>query len=222
VTGLLEYVERVVDAGLQVSLGAEEARYHAVVEADADYSAASGRGTSRPWFTLDNLANPLGAQLYRELVERVWPLDAPMPAVAPEEYRAVVELLDAVPPGAHVELGEWVLRKRRELSQRGGRSSGVFRTAGLPPIVHLCADHHTLPTKEDFTAELGLLTAVRAEQFAEQTGGDRTALGIGHRVDPDGIDQIYVLVRGLEDVPAELRGDVEERFGVPQFASAGD
>lgn len=222
VTGLLEYVERVIEANLHVPLGEEQARYRAVVEADAEYSKASGRDTSRPWFSLDNLASPMGAQLYRELVERVWPLDAPMPAVEPEDYRAVVELLDAVPPGVHVELGEWILRKRYELSQGAGRSSGLFVTAGLPPIVYLCADHESFPAPEDFTAELGVLTAVRAEQFAEQTGGQRTALGIGHRVDPGGVDHLYVLVRGLADVPDELRAEVEERLSVARFDTAVD
>lgn len=217
VTGILEYASRIIDSDVNVPLGAERVRFQALVAADAEHSHAARRSTSRPWFTLDNLMDPMGAQLYRELVERVWPMDAEMPAVEPEEYRTVVELLDAVPPSIHVEVGRWILGKRRKLAQEGGSRSGGLAASDLPPIVYMCADEDAFPDVRDFDAELGLLTAVRAEQYADQTGAHRSALGIGQRVDPEGIDYRYVLVQNLNDVPVDLRANIEKRYGTGRF-----
>lgn len=215
VTGILEYVSRVIDSDLDVPLGDERARFQAVVDADTEHSDASQPTTSRPWFSLDSLSDPLGAQLYRELVERVWPADAEMPSVEPEDYRKVIELLDAIPPSMHVELGHWILGKRAALARQGGRQSGVISAVDLPPIVYMCADHNAFGDVVDFDAELGLLTAVRAEEYQEQTGSVRSALGVGHRVDPEGIDYRYIMVRDLHEVSPEARAEIEHRFGVP-------
>jgi hypothetical protein len=86
VTAVLTYVRRVLESQgvVTVPLGHEAERFHQVVRADARYASASG-STSRPWLTADSLRDPTGADLYKELLTRLWPPDAARPHVPIEE-----------------------------------------------------------------------------------------------------------------------------------------
>jgi hypothetical protein len=69
-----------------------------------------------------------------------------------------------------------------------------------------------------FDSELALLSAVRGHEIAEQLGRTVPVLGIGHLVDPDGIDYRYVFQDPPLDVPDELRRTVEDERGILDLA----
>ena len=56
-------------------LGVRPSGSGSIVGADARYADAGGP-MSRPWLTASSLADPTGADLYRELLTRLWPPDA--------------------------------------------------------------------------------------------------------------------------------------------------
>ena len=93
VTAVLIYVRRVLEAGSAAAepLGSEAERFQRMVEADSHYAGAGGPW-SQPWLSTANLEDPLGADLYRELLTRLWPLDAERPHVPITDLRRVLEL----------------------------------------------------------------------------------------------------------------------------------
>ena len=160
---MLTFVERVLDAGLQVPLGDEHTRFAAMRDADvADHGAAA-------WLTEDTYVDPVGAQLYRELVDRVWPNDRPLPAVSIADYRLVVDFLDSAAPRVLPQLGRWILRKRQEQVERG-RAGGLLLLDRDRLLVYKAAAWDGHACEERFDAELVLSAVVRSAEATAQTG----------------------------------------------------
>lgn len=186
-----------------------------LVEADAQLAGGGTHG----WFNLDALNDPPGAQLYRELLERVWPLGDPPPEVGVAEYRALVEYLDAVPPGVQVEIGRKMLELRQRLARTGKwQSSSVFVDKERL-LVLACDDLANQGELLAFDAELALLAAVRAHETAEQVDRVVPVLAVGHLVDPTGIDYRYLFQDPPVDVSADLRAGIEVRRGLLDVVS---
>ena len=161
VTALLTYVRRVLDAGIDVAvpLGSEAERFRRIVAADAQYADAGGP-MSRPWLTASSLADPAGADLYRELLTRLWPPDASRPHVPISDLRRVLEFLDALPPGMQATVGRWILRKRGEL-RTGPWASGAVMWSGDRLLVFGCARAGRYNEIERFDADLAAIACVR-------------------------------------------------------------
>lgn len=210
--GLLGYVQRALASAIQLNtpLGLELERFRVFVAADADAPGSPTR--TRPWLTFDALSDPVGADLYRALVEYVWPQNSALPKVTGESYRTIVEFLDSVPPGGQAEIGRWVLKKRNELIQTGRRSSGAWFTE-KKLFVYLCNSADNQPNLDQFLAELAALCTLRNTELMEQTGEFIPTLGIGVRTDQDGVDYRYFFMGESLSLPAELRRSLEWRFG---------
>lgn len=218
--GLLVYVQRALAEldNLSVPLGHELERFHAFVEADDAVVDSSGH--TRPWLTFDALSDPEGADLYRSLVECVWPHNSTLPQVAGAAYRTIVEFLDSVPPGSQAKLGRWVLKKRRELAQTGHRASGAWLTQ-KKLFVYLCNSGENEPSVDLFVAELAGLCTLRNTELKEQAGEFIPTLGIGVRTDQDGIDYRYFYMGESLQLPDELRRTFEWRFGQLSYRLRG-
>ena len=51
----------------------------------------------------------LYAALIDDLIEKVWPQDGPIAWREPDEYRAIVERLDRIPPAMRARLGRKII-----------------------------------------------------------------------------------------------------------------
>jgi hypothetical protein len=196
VTGLLVYVERVLAHGdvSAVPLGHEAGRFHQIVAADATYAAA-GEATSRPWLDTSALDDPLGADLYRQLLEGLWPAGQPAPSAPPEHVRAILEFLDGVPPAFQVDCGRWLLTKRRLLS-KGPWASGVQLIDGRRLFVFACTTtSHVADDVGMFEALVTNLASVRLDEAAAQDPGYTEGLAVGNLVADDGsVGYFYALL----------------------------
>lgn len=205
VTAILTYVRRVLAAGpaTAVPLGREQERFRQVVEADTRY-ASRGGPMSRPWLTVDNLRDETGADLYRELLIRLWPPDGSRSHVPISDLRRVLEFLDALPPSAQAKVGRWILRKRGEL-RTGLRSSGAVMWDDDRVLVFACARASEYEVIEHFDADIVALAAVRAREVREQGGHIVAVLAVGHLVADSYIDYRY----GYMEPPVEVSDDTK-------------
>jgi hypothetical protein len=218
-TGLIEYARRAIDAPIEPPLlGGEFQRFAAIVEADARLD----RGGTHGWFNFDALDDPDGAQCYRELLERLWPLDEPVPEVGVKIYRRIVEHLDAVPPGIQVALGRKMLDVRRRLAEHGTWQSSVS-VVDHKHLLVLAADRLSNHDGDisAFDAELAVLGAVRGHEVAEQAGMTVPVLAVGHLLDDQGISYRYIFQDPPADVPDDLRAVVERQRGRLDLAARG-
>ncbi|TFV52092.1 hypothetical protein [Blastococcus sp. TF02A-35] len=211
VTALLKYVRRVLAAEppLHVPLGQEQQRFLAVIEADARAGGTAG------WLTSEVYTDPVGAQLYRELVERVWPNDQSLPAVTLSNYRRVVDFLDATPPGAMPRLGRWLLAKRAQQAEHNGHASGLVILDQAWVLIFAAATW-TEPSDESiFDAVLAALAIVRSAEISTFQGYPVSALAVGHLVaENQHIDYRYVLPEGPVEPTQRERSLVLHNFGL--------
>jgi hypothetical protein len=220
VTGFLIYVERILESDVEarLPLGHEGERFRRVVEADAAFAAQGGQW-SQPYLTADALNDPIGAQLYRELLERIWPPDASRPLKVPiEDIRRVLEFLDGVPPGMQVTVGRWILRKRSALSG-GPWASGAVMFNRDRLLVFGCSKANLYDDIEQFDADLGTLAWVRADEVHRQGGTISSVLAVGHLVADGFIDYRYIYTEPPPEVPEDLRRHVLHQYGMFDLAT---
>lgn len=188
VTSVLTYVQRVVRARLVVPLGEEVSRFGAMRDADvADHGDAA-------WLTEDTYEDPLGAQLYRELVDRVWPNDRPLPTVPMADYRLIVNFLDSAAPRVLPQIGRWILSKRDE-QQKRSKSGGLLLLDYERLLVYKAATWDGPASEERFEAELVVSALVRSAEATAQTGRFVPSLAVGHLVGPHHVDYRYAFIR---------------------------
>ena len=122
----------------------------------------------------------MGADLFHDVIDKVWPDDGIIPWSSASEYRRIVEFLDAIPPQAQSELGRWFLRKRRELARGERKPSGVVRINRQDRFVYGCSDRKYWDRAESWQAHFHALTALRHAQALESGAApDSVTLGVG-------------------------------------------
>jgi SEC-C motif len=219
VTGLLIYVERILESEGEARrpLGHESERFQRMVEADAASAAQSG-GWSQAWLTAEALEDPTGAQLYRELLERIWAPDRCPPDFRIEDVRRVLEFLDGVPPGLQVKIGRWILRKRSELSHRPW-ASGAVMVKNDRLLVFGCSRAELSEDLDRFNADLAILAWVRADEVRRQGDTISSVLAVGHLVGDGFIDYRYIYAETQPEVPEDMRRYILHRHGMLNLAT---
>ncbi len=194
VTGLLGYVDRVLEyGGPPIPLGQEHQRFSQLAAADAAYAAAGGP-TTAPYLSWDARTDPLPVALYRELLERVWPESGRLPEVPLDDYRAIVEHLDAVPNGLQAEIGRSIRRRRDALRRDRAWQSGVALVEQQRAILYACDTHANYDIPDAFVARVAYLANARAVEFRTAYGRNVPTLGVGVLEGPEWLDYQYVLV----------------------------
>lgn len=221
----IHYVQRALRDRLHGRLGEEALRYAALYAADLDSVAASpGR--------LPMLADPgdfdeLGAAIFHDILDKVWPSDGIIPWRSADEYRSIVEFLDSIPPQAQSALGRWFLQKRRDIQEESRVSSGLSTLDHRDRLVFACSHLQHWPDAHSWLAQFTLLTALRHSQALE-SGAPKTTKTLGiaalveGRGEHSGAAYSFVLLSGLEaalKIPSELRRAQERRFGIFNHAS---
>lgn len=216
--GLIRYVHRALESGLNPGLGDEGSRYARLAEADA---LTAGSPTSVPVLPLAPLGDEdqFAADLFTDLVEVV--ADPTSLGWHPEEYLRIVERLDEVPTLARVRLGRRMIARFNEMVRDQGPRG--FFSMDRDTRARLCIlydfDHKVEadPTDRTFDALLAAYTTLRHSQAVE-SGEDASVgtLGVGVLHHPrDGRRYSFVLLEdALLTLPAVIRSDLEARFGV--------
>jgi hypothetical protein len=172
----LEYARRVLSDRSHVGLGREHERYAAMRKADEE--AAAPFPTSSPYLSDPDDFDALGTDLFHDVIEKIWPDDGPIPWTSADEYRAIVEFLDEVPPQLQSQIGRWFLRKRAEIAGGAHMSSGLIRLGLRDRLVFACSHIRHWGSARDWFAEFALLTSLRHQQ-ASETGADHDTRTLG-------------------------------------------
>jgi hypothetical protein len=219
VTGLLDYVSRCLEAqpGGPVPLGREEERFANLVEVDRAFALAGG-SRSLPYIDYSSLEDPLGAALYRDVLEHVWPPDDEL-SVPVEDYRRVNEHMDALPPSMAAAVGRWIAKKRGELDQGRRWSSGAVLSEHRLSVYACDAASNYDDGLWEFEASLAILSTLRGHEVVASGRADVETLGIGILIGDGWIDYRYFYAVPPLDLPSEDRRRAEWRWGRMDFTA---
>lgn len=225
VNGVLRYVQRVLDHGqaLTVAFGEERRRFAELAEADE--ASTAGSATAVPWLSYDGIDDPVAVAMYRELLEKVWGGEARGPTLTANQCRRILDVLDDVPVATQARIGRWVLDKRRTLRRTGRRASGCIAMGdgdGHSILVYVCDTEANEASRENWVAELGALTLVRAAGWHEQRHKHSQVVGIGVREADAGVEYSHMYSGGPAPVPADVRRRIEWRYGISDFRTGGN
>jgi len=215
-TGILRYVRRVLLSKLHVPLGKELERYTTLREAFVPNSP-----TAVPEFPDVTYVGDIGAEIFHEIIDKVWHDDGVIPWSNPEQYRAIVEFLDNVPPSLQTIVGSWFFKKRSELASGQARSSGIVQVNNNR-LVYLCTNITSDSDAREWQAQFSALTILRHTQAIESGAlTDSMTLGVAALVETrgskSGVSYIYVLLRGsdaLVPIPTDIRRFYEYNYGI--------
>ena len=201
-SAILDYVRRVLSDGAHVHLGHEAARYRALHDADLQFVRDSGSTTTVPATPDPDHFDILGANIYRDIIDKVWPDDGRIPWTSADEYRSIVEFLDRVPPPIQGIVGRWLLGKRSDLAAGHHRSSGLVVVNDGDRLVYTCRRRDTIEKDEHWAAEVASLASLRHVE-ALQTGAppDSTTLAVGALVEPPpaiGVAYVFTMLQGQQ------------------------
>lgn len=218
-TGLLDYVYRVLASKLRTSLtlGVENQRFAQVVAADEDY-AGSDRRRTHPYLDYSSLEDPRGVDLYRDLLERVWPEDGSLPQVPIGDYRRLMEHLDGLPPSRAAAVGKWIAAKRRHLRMHKSWASGAFLT-GNRLTLYACDHADNYDSTDSFDDALLALVTVRGQELLEQGSDCPECAAVGVLKGPTWTDYRFAFSPTPVDVAPGLRLATELRHGVFDLAA---
>jgi len=185
VSATIDYISRALRDGLRVPLLQEARRYAMLRTADENAVAASGVGV--PYLAHPDDFDELGTDLFHDIIDKVWPDDGIIPWRSVDEYRAIVEFLDAVPPQIQSVVGRWVLRKRSEILREQKVSSGLVSLDFRDRLVFMCSHYRYWSDVKQWLGEIALLTALRHFQALESGASEDTkTLGVAALVEERG------------------------------------
>lgn len=220
VAALLNYCQRVLTDKCHVFWGREGARY--VAYRAADERSARGAPGSMPYLADAEDFDSIGADLFHDVIDKVWPHDGVVPWQSADEYRSIVEFLDAVPPQMQSTVGRWFLQKRHELASGRLAATGLVRLGGRDRLVFGCAWSEKWSSAESWLAQISALTTLRHTHALESGAPvDTVTLGIGalaeEREGRHGVSYVFVMLKGPDGalpMPADLRANLESTYGV--------
>lgn len=217
--GVISYVRRALDSGVQVPLGRESDRYRKIADADVRWSSLSS--TSVPVLPPEPLDDEelYAAAFYSELIEKI--ADQTAAGWDPETYLLFVEVLDRTPALARVQIGRKMIKTFKAMVAARSRRSffTLDRGSGAKLAVLYDYDDGTIddPDGRSFGALIASYAALRHNHGIE-AGLDQLAptLGVGIQHRPgEGRRYSFALWKGPPiDMPEDIRGPLERDFGI--------
>jgi SEC-C motif len=216
ISGVIDYVERVIESKVTIDLGTERFRYQAFAAADAQVTKTAGFAFLPP-------ASVQGRErVYVELVDEWIDSDLAATSMTPDQTRFAVEMLDSIPLLGRVQLGESLLRHATRAKDSLKPSTGRYLMSPFNGnrIVFHCdigENWESDSTKRDIEPWLAAFAAVRHEQFETVYGSGSTLLlsRIAHKT--HGVARTFALITGDPkdlELPSEIRWDMVNRFGI--------
>jgi hypothetical protein len=216
--GVISYVRRAIDSGVDVALGREQDRYHVLAEADLHAPGSVTSFPTLPPYCIEG-AEARDAALFEDLIER---LADPEGATGwdAQQYLWIVEELDRVPPLGRVRLGAKMRETFLEMCSARSRRSFMTYDPGNPRTrIAFMYDYDTSddPASDWFMAQVAAFGILR-NQHAIEAGADPSSitLAIGVLHHPDHGRRYVFFYASQTDVllPDDLRRELEARFGV--------
>jgi hypothetical protein len=213
---VIAYVKRALESGLHPPLGGEAGRYLALARADA---AANGGPSSVPMLPIGVLEpqDALYAAVIDDLIEMVWPQDGPIPWREPDDYRAIVERLDRIPPAMRARLGRKIVATLEEaIATEDRRSFLLYDTSQEARILFVCDVVGDGEREDRLMGEITLLASVRQHQALE-SGADPNSvtLAIGiFNAGERGRRYSFAFIGSPPVVPDDLREQIERDYGI--------
>jgi SEC-C motif len=215
-SGVIDYVERVIESKVASELGQEHFRYRAFAEADAEVTKTSG-------FPFLPSAPVQGRdRVYADLVDEWIDSDLAASSMTPDQTRFAVEMLDSIPILGKARMGELLFTRASKTNDSRKPASGrwLLQPYNGNRIIFYCAvgenwDANTI--KWDLDLWLAAFAAVRHEQFQKAYGPGSTLLlsRVSHKT--LGVARTFALVSGdTEDleIPTEIRWGIVKRFSI--------
>lgn len=143
----------------------------------------------------------------------MWRQDGRLPDVALQDYRSIVEHLDAVPSGVQADIGRLILRKRGALEGEGGWQSGFAIIEHRRAVLYACDTYTNYERPETFVGRLLQLANARATEFRDAYGYIVPTLGVGVLQGDGWIDYQYAFVREPMQMPRTELSDVQGLYG---------
>ena len=222
----INYVHRILRDNLHVPLWQEASRYIAVY--GADEASANDSVTTFPYLAHPDHLDELGTDIFHDIIDKVWPDDGDIPWKSVEEYRAIVEFLDTVPPQLQSVVGRWILRKRSEITNGQRVSSGLIQLELKHRLIFACSHLEHWSDGHEWFREFMFLTSLRHIQAIESGAVENTkTLGVAALVEDRGekigMSYSFFMVSGHEsyvDIPKDLRRNFEWRYGIHNHQTA--
>lgn len=210
-TGIIDYVERTLRSmSPTYPLGLEMKRYSQIAE-HMEQTVSGARG-ARPVFSTELLKDPTGAQHYRSIVEALWPAGERLPRAPLDEYRQIVDYLDAVVPGSQAELGNHIEGTRRRMEEFDDFASGCMLFE-RNMFVFACDRSGRNESVQAFGAKIASLAALRAEDLSLRGRKEKHVLAIGELHHDDHVQYCYVFQDPAVPLEPHVRRNHEWVFG---------
>ena len=217
-SGVIDYVERVVDQGIEADLGHEWDRYRRFAEADLISAIEPGY---EPVLPLNPLSDDdrICASVLDEWIDSdiaVTPVDDGR--YTANQVRGAIEIVDSIPILLRVQIGKAMLRCVRDsVRSRQPRSTLLTPDSAARLLFFTDVSENWNDQWRYLERFLTDYTAVRHEQLEEHYGPGETLLLA--RVGSDGgpVWRTFVRIAGSVNglgIPSELRWDISVRFGV--------
>lgn len=212
--GVIDYVDRVVAAGVPSELGNEEARYGAFALADQKVSR-SGFPVLPPAGLSED--DEVFVDLLREWIDS----DLAVSITEPDHVRLAVEMLDEIPVIGKVDLGRSLFERAKRSSELRRAVSGSFRLAGSTNRLLFYCDvldnWEGEGLEERLNSFLLAFAVVRHEEYEGSIGPGRTLLLSRLELKGSAVARTISLIDGpLDDgvLTPEMRWSIVSRFGV--------
>ena len=156
--------------------------------------------------------------LIADLIEKVWPQDGPIPWREPDEYRAIVEHLDRIPPAMRATLGRKIVATLDEaIATDDRRSFLLYDTSQEARILFVCDVLGDRQPEDRLMSEITLLASVRQHQALEDgadPNGITLAIGIFHAGERGRQYSFAFIGSPPPAVPSDLRAQIERDYGI--------
>ena len=160
----------------------------------------------------------LYAALIDDLIEKVWPQDGPIAWREPDEYRAIVERLDRIPPAMRATLGRKIGATLDEaIATDGRRSFLLYDTSQEARILFVCDVLGDRQPEDRLMVEITLLASVRQHQALESgadPNGVTLAIGILNAGERGRQYSFAFIGSPPPPVPDDLRAQIERDYGI--------
>ncbi|MYC68648.1 MAG: SEC-C domain-containing protein [Acidobacteriia bacterium] len=217
-SGVIDYVERVVEQGIENDLGHEWDRYRRFAEAD---SISANKPGYEPVLPLNPLSDNdrICANVLDEWIDSdiaATPVDNGR--YTADQVRSAVETLDSIPILLRVQIGEAMLSRVRD-SVRSGEPRSTLLTIDSPARLLFFTDVSGNWNNKWRYLEphLTTYTAVRHEQLEEHYGPGETLLLARVERDDGSVWRTFVRIAGSAkalSLPPDVRWGICAQFGI--------
>ena len=218
-SGVIDYVERVIQGPVQVDIGDEATRYRMYARADANCVMAYGGQPVLPSQYVEG-----EERTYAEIIGEWIDADIGISPIeskpdGPDRIRRTVEILDSIPILLRVEIGKVIAARTRESYHSQAPRTGLIWIEGTNDRILFYADvSRNWPQLEKYIEpHLSAYCTVRHERLNELRGIGGTLLLARIAFEDQSVWRTYVMANGAVDsrqIPNAIRWSINSQYGI--------